>query len=213
MSDPNGGRRLPLAEAETLATEVAALLRPACLRWEIAGSLRRRRPTIGDLEVVAVPRTRAEGIDLFGAAHGTVDELDARCRELQAAGAFLPRLDRNGRQALGPRYRRLLYRGVGLDLFSPDLESWGLILLIRTGCAAWSRRFVTPHLMGGWLPTGMRVEGGRLWDGGAPLPTRTEEQVFVTCGLPWIDPEARTETVRLVRRPSGLGWMDGGAVG
>jgi DNA polymerase/3'-5' exonuclease PolX len=48
--------RRPLAEATALATELVDLLRVFCARIEIAGSVRRRRPDIGDLELVVVPQ-------------------------------------------------------------------------------------------------------------------------------------------------------------
>jgi DNA polymerase/3'-5' exonuclease PolX len=42
--------RIPLAAADAIAADVLAQLQPHCERIAIAGSVRRRRPTIGDIE-------------------------------------------------------------------------------------------------------------------------------------------------------------------
>jgi hypothetical protein len=48
--------RIPLTQAVTIAEEVCTTLRPFCARLEVAGSIRRRRDSIGDLELVAIPK-------------------------------------------------------------------------------------------------------------------------------------------------------------
>ena len=42
-------------EALKIAEEVKALLAPHCLRIEIAGSIRRKKPEVKDIEIVAYP--------------------------------------------------------------------------------------------------------------------------------------------------------------
>ena len=49
------GTRVLLAEAAAVADSLAGLLTLACHRLEIAGSIRRGRPDVGDIEMVAVP--------------------------------------------------------------------------------------------------------------------------------------------------------------
>lgn len=59
-------RRWPLHEVESIAIELRDWLAPFCLpaegsaqtgaRIEIAGSIRRRKPMVGDIELVYVPR-------------------------------------------------------------------------------------------------------------------------------------------------------------
>lgn len=39
-----------------VAAELGAALDPACARWTVAGSLRRQKPTIGDLEILYIPK-------------------------------------------------------------------------------------------------------------------------------------------------------------
>ena len=47
--------RVPLARAQVVAAEVVALLAPACERIEIAGSVRREKTDVGDIEIVCTP--------------------------------------------------------------------------------------------------------------------------------------------------------------
>jgi len=55
MSGTSPDRRIPLAQAVAITTQVVETLRPFCQRIQVAGSIRRQRDTICDVEVVAVP--------------------------------------------------------------------------------------------------------------------------------------------------------------
>src|SRR5438094_10621249 len=152
--------RVPLADARRLATEVVQLLKPACERIEIAGSIRRTQSDIGDIELLGIPRTESRQADLFGECLETIDLLAQRTDALLAEGVFTHRPDRNGRPSYGPRYKRLVYRGLGLDLFTTVPENWGIIFLIRTGPASFSQKLMTDRRRGGWMPAHLRVQDG-----------------------------------------------------
>lgn len=186
--------RIDLAVAQAIAEEVKALLSPACLRIEIAGSIRRRSPTVGDIELLAEPITTTVPIDLFGEVTETEDALDNRVRTFLANGTFRYRLDRNGREAVGLRYKRMSYRDIGLDLFSclPPAQ-WGLLLAIRTGPGEFSHQLVTPRHMGGLLPDGYNIRDGQLWHGFDSVPVPDEEVLFHILGMEFIRPEERRE--------------------
>jgi DNA polymerase/3'-5' exonuclease PolX len=216
-------RRVPRDEALAVAHEAIALLAPACHRLEIAGSIRRGRPEVGDVELVAVPRVHAERADLFGERTVEVDELHDLAAQLLEGGAFAHRPDGRSRVAFGGRFKRLVFRGVALDLFSVrEPAQWGVIFLLRTGPAGFSKRLVTPRQYGGCLPLGYRVHEGALWNGGERVPTPEEADYLAALRAPWIAPEQRTDTVRLsldteVERtkrtgaPPRWGWYDGDA--
>lgn len=195
--------RVPLARAERLAAEARTLLAPACRRIEVAGSIRRRRPDVGDIELVAVPVVESGQLDLFGAATGTRDVLHELCERLLAAGVFAHRPDKHGHPAFGPKFKRLVFRGAAdtlpLDLFvvTPPAQ-WGALFTIRTGPGAYSHRLVTPRLQGGGMPAGMRLEGGALWDGGRLVETPEEADFFAALGLACPPPEQRTDGARLL---------------
>jgi len=175
------------AAAERLVAE----LTPLTERLEIAGSIRRGAPEVADIELVAIPRTgtaRKPGELL--PRH--VDLLDHYAREQVDAGRWQPRLDKNGRAALGDRYKRLLVDGVPLDLFSVlPPASFAVILLIRTGPAEFSREMVTQRSKGGHLLDGYRVQEGAIRSVTGAVEIESEEDWFDLCGMDYVPPEDR----------------------
>jgi DNA polymerase/3'-5' exonuclease PolX len=163
--------RIPLAQAQAIADEVVAQLRPHCEQIDIAGSIRRRRPTIGDIEIVCIPKPY-DATPLFRTGLALVVE------QWEKVKGELP-----------CKYsQRLLPSGMKLDLFMPDPRGYGLALAIRTGSAEWSHHV----LAAGWVKAGFRSEGGLLRDlRGQGVRLRTERAVFDLIGLPWVPPEER----------------------
>lgn len=180
----------PHAEMLNAATAIKHELTPFVERISIAGSIRRQRPEVADIELVAIPRigTARRPGELLP-RH--VDLLDHYAREQLDAGRWQPRLDKNGRPALGDRYKRLLVNGVPLDLFATTPASWGVILLIRTGPADSSRAMVTPRSKGGRLPDGYRVQDGAIRTVTGAVAIATEEDWFTLAGMAFVPPEER----------------------
>jgi DNA polymerase/3'-5' exonuclease PolX len=182
----SSGRKVALGAAVKVARAIVAELAPACERIEIAGSIRRRRPQVSDIEVVAQPMMM-EGprVDLFSAP-AKVSALDALLLGLEAAGRLVPHPDK---PAAGPRYKRLFVAKaeMQLDLFVvlPPAE-WGPIFSIRTGPAAYSAAAVTAL-----REKFMRCEDGAIWQGNTRIPCPDEETFFRLCGLPLVAPEQR----------------------
>src|SRR5436190_14063617 len=54
----------PLPDAERIAAAIVADLAPSCACIQVAGSVRRRKEVVGDIEIVAIPRYVPAG--LFG---------------------------------------------------------------------------------------------------------------------------------------------------
>lgn len=172
-------QKLPLAQAEEIAQGLVERLSGRCLRIEIAGSIRRRKPEIGDIEIVAEPYPT---FDMFGLETYFPHELD------QIDWTNYGRLIKNG-----SRYKQIeLTEGINLDLFIvlPPAQ-WGVIYLIRTGSAEFSHRFVTPRKYGGLLPSNLRVQDGAIWSNNHIIETPQERDVFDLAGVPWIEPEER----------------------
>lgn len=201
--------------AESVAADIMALLWPFCERLEVAGSIRRRKHLVSDIELVVEPHIRTVAFDLFGTPMETVNMVDARARELLADGTLEHRLDKNARPAFGERYKRLRHvaTGIPLDLFSvlPPAQ-FGVIVTIRTGSREFSEHLVTSRLIGGALPSYMLVRDGCLYRhiNGADLPvgkeqrkgypagwlveipTPTEASFFEAIGVDWVEPERRS---------------------
>ena len=182
--------RIPLAEAERKARQVVGLLETDCTRVEIAGSIRRRRPDVGDIEIVCVPRLdyQPPQLDLFG---NVVHQPPTNALDVLASRLVTAHLPTLPQELPGP-----LACPKGGECHIPQ---FGAIFTIRTGCAEFSHRLVTPRLGGGNMPVGMIEKGGVLWDRGRPLETPTEESFFDALSLPWLEPERRTPHVTLLR--------------
>lgn len=206
----SAGTRLPLAEALVLAEALRDRLAPACERIVVAGSIRRLRPTIGDLELVALPRITAEASgDLWASAHA-VDRLADRLAQLASAGELVPRQVRvtraDGRveaqRRQGPAYQALAYRGVPVDLFivRPP-AAWGVILALRTGPWDWNVRLVSEARR-----IGRRVAGGQVLSAAGPIACPEEEDFFAALGQAWVaPPEREPERVHLVAPHPAVG--------
>lgn len=194
----SAGRPIPIQQAEPIAVELREALRSACHRVEIAGSIRRRKPFVADIEIVAMPIVQQQSAgELWGATVGVnlVTGPTGILQQLAADQLLWPRLVEikraNGsvdhQTKLGDSYLALVYRDLPVDLFLVrDHDSWGLIFALRTGPRDWNTRLVTDckRFM-------RRVEGGRLYDFGSPVPTPEEVDFFAAIGQPWIEPAER----------------------
>lgn len=209
----------PLHAARAIADALLAELAPACERVELAGSLRRQRAFVRDIEVVAVPRLREEAAppagqaDLFApprppvlvnALWERIEEVSDDHLSIVPIKPGVPGVEADDRWAekrvAGSRYLKLWLPRTRLqvDLFLADRETWGVVLAVRTGSADFSRALVTR-----WTEVsgGGHSRGGRLRDArGRPVPTPEEEDVFRACRARWVPPERR-EGPRDLRGP------------
>ena len=171
--------KIPLSVADTIASETIAKLLPYCNRISVAGSIRRRKPEIGDIELVATPR--AYDVDMFGA---TLESHSLDHVNWDGIGEYLYG---------GHKLKKIrLNQGVDLDLFivTPPAQ-WGTIFLIRTGPDTFSHKYVTPRKEGGLLPSIYRHKEGAIWSHNHVIETPEEIDVFNLIGLPYIEPERR----------------------
>lgn len=201
------GEGVAFRGAWAVAVGLVQALEPACERIEIAGSIRRHKTEVHDIELVAVARVEERADGLFGTTE--VDLLDERIGALMANGYLAPRLVENHRadgridvqQKLGPAFKALITpRGIPVDLFivRPP-ATWGVIYGLRTGPGTWNTRLVTDC-----KTIGRKVEGGQVWrwTGSAwvVVPTPEERDFFAAIGQPWVEPAERSvERVRIER--------------
>ncbi len=196
-----------------LAREVADLIGWACERVAIAGSLRRMKPVVKDIELVVAPVYRPVW-------NGAFNELDAWCETLLKRGTVQKRLNSRGHAIAwgqawktaqmqgddppppGNRYKAMLYKDVPVDLFIVLRDrQFAPTLLIRTGPNEANQALVTSsgvvnqNGVRGVLPSGMRFDEGAVWQDGRKLDTPTERSVFAACGLPYIPPHRRTAEI------------------
>lgn len=185
---------LNYTQAFRLAERIKNELAPACLKIKIAGSIRRKAPHVGDIELVCIPKKHYQH-DMFG---GKVEEKTTLLDEL------LNNLVDNKRlqppTLNGPKQKKYaLFNpdGFNLDIFIATPENWGYILAIRTGDAWFSKKIVTQSHKKGFLPDSMHCDSGSLWltkkNEAWPqkIITPLERDFFnyLLCG--WLEPENR----------------------
>lgn len=176
------GMKVPYADAKKVADDLLILLGDHFNRLEIAGSLRRKKEFIGDIELVGIP-------------HPTLDEGSFFAVEISPTVAITNTMKTFGYKAVktGEKYIKFVSsRMMNVDLFLCTRDTWGCVFMIRTGSAEFTRKMVTKKAAGGWCPDHLRFCDGRLWDGDDVLYTREEEDVFDELGLTYVPPEQRS---------------------
>lgn len=171
---PKFNRKRALAVAE----EVRKYLAPTVERIELAGSLRRGRERVGDVEFVAVPKVEPT---LFGDGGPDLERI-------RYALVGLGRWVKGGDRMM--QVTDVLGRlGLKLELYlvSPPAQ-WGSIFAIRTGPAPLGQACVSRM-----IPRGLRHRSGRVVVGatGETIPTPTEEDFFRLADVPYVPPEDR----------------------
>lgn len=133
------------------------------VRVEIAGSIRRGKSEVKDIEIVAVPDLSPlpRPVPVFGQPipkwHRTI--LDRMLAEMVEDGKIVLKMN-------GPRIKKfyLKYAGIWVDLFlnRPPSE-WGVQYVIRTGPKEFGEWCVTNRRRGGTLPDGYFVRHQVVW--------------------------------------------------
>jgi DNA polymerase/3'-5' exonuclease PolX len=185
----SSGTRRTLAEATRIAYEFRALFNLCYDEWEIAGSIRRKRPDVGDAEHVVRPRSIKRTV--YEGLFATEKEVNAvweRADELVADGVVVKHLYGGSGFRWGDKYRGMEFGGMLHEIFLADHNNWGCHLLIRTGPAQFSTRVVDTFKTGGMY----RQQDGYLKRlDGSIVPVFDEQTYLKLAGIPWVKPEAR----------------------
>lgn len=170
---------MELEKARAIAERLKALLTAACERVEIAGSIRRQKPEVGDVELLCVPKYIA-GVDM----------LDAKVQTLIQLGTLDFRRNKLGSKIYGPKNKLLVYveTGIGVDVFSTDEESWPVALVVRTGGKATNQRIATAALKKGYR---FHAYGRGFTTPTGEIVCHSERAVFEAVDLPYQEPWER----------------------
>jgi DNA polymerase/3'-5' exonuclease PolX len=169
---------MKLARAEKLADKLTHYLIES---WEIAaygGSIRRKRPEVKDIEIIIVlNRDKPKTI-----------ELDLRNLEFYNRIKFVKN---------GEKYKQFwLTKKDGTKIIKVDLfivthpAQFGVIYVIRTGCAAFSKWIVNCR-----KDKGFKFSKGALYRNDTLITTKSELSVFEALQLRFVRPETREETL------------------
>ena len=212
-------RALPFQIAHRIAKALVAEFSSVCERIEIAGSLRRLKDKVHDIELVCIPRYREEKEGqqgLFDEGVVEINEVWEKAEELiptrllplkpgSEARAGHLEVDTAWREKRlrGSKYFRfwLPRRQVKVDMFLATPQTWGPILVLRTGSADFNRGLVAPsgsqrgrfhegriHHFQPASPHTFSNSGAPL---GPPLDTPEEKDVFEALELDWVEPRNR----------------------
>lgn len=161
-----------LEEALLIAERIKAEMAPHCERLEIAGSIRRKKPEVKDIEIVAIAKPYE--IDMFEDGLASVVNKWEKVKGNMQYGKC--------------KYtQRILPDGIKLDLFFAEPGNWGLIYAIRTGSADYSHRV----LASGWVKRGYKSIEGYIHSGERKIETPEEEDLFRISNVEWVEPEMR----------------------
>ena len=170
---------MKLEHAKAIAEELVKQLAPHCERIQIAGSIRREKPEVKDIEIVAIPKPYEVG--LFESGIATVVNRwpkvkgELPCKYTQRV---IKRVYPDGTPC-----------NINLDLFFARPENWGLILAIRTGSAEYSHQV----LANGWVRKGYTSEEGMLFHKSSKWERaiKEEKELFDLIGIPMPEPKDR----------------------
>lgn len=191
--------KFPRAAAIEVAREMCGILTPCCAKIIVAGSLRRRKREVSDVDIVYVPNmvTGKDPADLFGKEiqHNAVDvALD----EMINRGVLERRRDADGGATWGAMNKLALHRasGIPVDLFAADHDNWWNLVVCRTGPMESNIRLASAAREAGWKwdPTSGGFTRPSIEKGGGYVDVkmcRSEEEVFQFMCLPFFPPEER----------------------
>jgi len=164
------GDAWPVAEQFRAAVEQIEGVRKAVT----AGSLRRGRETIGDLDLLCVAEEGPAVVQRFTQLPGVV--------RVQAAG------DTKGSVVV--RLEEEQERDIQVDLRVVPEESFGAAWMYFTGSKEHNIRLRELALKHGWTLNEYALS---QLNSGKVIASRTEEEIYEKLGLPWIPPELRED--------------------
>jgi DNA polymerase (family 10) len=160
---------MELTKAQEIATKVVDKLTPCCERIAVAGSIRRQKSWVNDIDLLCIP-----------------------CNE----GKLLYMLHDMGRMIVGgPKILRYkLKEGIDLDIYVATPDTWATLLLIRTGstghniklCSLARTKGMVLHADGSGL---FKLEAQGCEGVEVRIAGDSETSIFEKLGLPYLAPE------------------------
>jgi DNA polymerase (family 10) len=159
-------KRMYFCDAQAYAEALVQHLRASTgvSKIDVAGSYRRRKETVGDLDILVSCKNSREVMD--------------RLAEFEGVSEVLAR----GKTKSSVRLRN----GLQLDLRAVSERAYGAALVYFTGSK--QHNILIRRLGQQW---GLKINEYGVFRGNRRVAGRTEEEVYRSVGLPWIPPELR----------------------
>jgi len=155
--------KIALERAQKVADAVVKRLSPYCQRIEIAGSIRRRKPWVNDVDLVLI---------------------------LKDPWNFHAELMKLGQLKMsGKKIMRAIVGSVQVDIYVADEATWATLFLIRTGSKENNIRLCSRAKDMGWH---LAASGDGLFnEKGERIAGDSEISIYNALGLPYQRPEER----------------------
>jgi len=195
---------MELSQARAIAVAACTKIEPFTTRLHIAGSIRRKKPEIKDIEIVCLPKFDITyNTDLFMNKTPIYGVQIGFVRAVEALGTI------EKGTPYGKYLKIVLPEGINLDLFIPDVEDFIRQYVIRTGSADYAHKVIAAAWRRkGWVGSNCglrRVEdciehkqpdGKSKWEcvrnkTNTPPNWQTETEFYQWLGLEHIGPELR----------------------
>ena len=158
--------KIALDRAEKIAEAIVKRLAPYCMKIEVAGSIRRRKPQVRDIDIVLIPS----------------DPWNLHQEILSLCQPFAPK-------ASGSKIMRIQVMSTQVDIYFADEATWATLLLIRTGSAENNIRLASLAKKKGWH---LAASGDGLFNElGERIAGDSERSIFEALGLKYQEPEDR----------------------
>jgi DNA polymerase/3'-5' exonuclease PolX len=185
--------KYPRAQAIAAAKEILALLIHE--RVIIAGSLRRRKEEVGDIEILYIPKIEwkhdVEASDLFQDRARGKNLSDHSIVAMVKSGLIRPRENVIGRTTWGDKNKLAVHcaSGIPVDFFATTQAAWFNYLVCRTGGAENNVRIASAAQEKGWK--WHPYNSGFTDEHELAVPVQSEQDVFRLVGLPYLEPWQR----------------------
>jgi DNA polymerase/3'-5' exonuclease PolX len=178
-----------------IAGQLIVDLSKYCEYIKVGGSIRRKKPEVKDIELICIPK--------FGESRtGQGTLLDGEVKEIANLlfGHIIANGDKYDILKMGEKYAQIEVFGehaigvrqhIKVDIFTATPETWGYILLLRTGPADFSKWVVTELKKIGFTPNDGAVWSNEPNEGMIKITTPTEGPIFDMLGIDYIKPEDR----------------------
>ena len=167
-------RGLERAEVEPLASKIVSSIDSYCIRVEVAGSIRRRKDTVNDIDLVVEPKSQS-WIKLIKEIRRQFKAVTEKQGD-KLATLYVPFASKLGQGH------------VQVDLYRASKSTWGILLLIRTGSAEYNIYLAKLAIRKGYH---LAYSKGLLNEKGKVIASKTERDVFQALELDYIPPQDR----------------------
>jgi DNA polymerase/3'-5' exonuclease PolX len=159
-------------------------------RLVVAGSLRRRKLEVGDVEILYVPKLVSQTVDFFTSC--SVSAVDLMLADLLGKNIIAKRTNKNGSVMWGEKNKLAVHvaSGIPVDFFAATEANWFNYLVCRTGGAENNCQIASAAQAKGWKwnPYG----AGFMDDRGLIVQVKSERDVFELVELPYREPWERS---------------------